>query len=75
LIQIGQAYFVRDGHHRVSVAKLFGRQFIEAEVTVWQMEPAAQPTPPQPKPVFRPQPQTERCGPAVCLPASANACR
>jgi hypothetical protein len=74
LIQIGQAYFVRDGHHRISVAKLFGREFIEAEVTVWQTEPVAQPMPSQPKPVFHPQPQTECCAPAICLPASAGTC-
>lgn len=45
LIQIDQAYFVRDGHHRISVAKLFGREFIEAEVTAWQTESLAPPAP------------------------------
>ena len=36
LVQIGDTFFVRDGHHRISVAKLFGQLEIEAEVTVWQ---------------------------------------
>jgi hypothetical protein len=30
--KIGDAYFVRDGHHRVSVARAKGQEFIEAEV-------------------------------------------
>ncbi|MEW5717499.1 MAG: transcriptional regulator [Chloroflexota bacterium] len=32
LYKIGDAYFVRDGHHRVSVAREKGQEFIEAEV-------------------------------------------
>lgn len=32
LIQVGQQYFVRDGHHRISVAKAFGQASIEAEI-------------------------------------------
>ena len=36
LIQIEDVYFVRDGHHRVSVARALGEQYIDAEVTVWQ---------------------------------------
>jgi hypothetical protein len=35
LVQINETYFVRDGHHRISVARLFGQLEIEAEVTVW----------------------------------------
>jgi hypothetical protein len=35
LIQVGQTYFVRDGHHRVSVARARGQTTITAEVTVW----------------------------------------
>jgi nucleotide-binding universal stress UspA family protein len=31
--QIGEAYFVRDGNHRVSVAREIGAQFIQAYVT------------------------------------------
>lgn len=33
LYEIGGAYFVRDGNHRVSVAKTSGVEFIDAEVT------------------------------------------
>jgi hypothetical protein len=33
LYKIGDLYFVRDGHHRVSVAKSLGRQDIDAYVT------------------------------------------
>ena len=32
LYKIGDAYFVRDGHHRVSVAREKGQEFIEAEI-------------------------------------------
>ncbi len=33
LIQVGDIYYVRDGHHRVSVSRALGQSFIEAEVT------------------------------------------
>ena len=33
LVRIGQIYFVRDGHHRVSVARAFGHRDIDAYVT------------------------------------------
>jgi hypothetical protein len=33
LIKIGEIYFVRDGHHRVSVASALGREDIDAYVT------------------------------------------
>ena len=32
LIQSGGVYFVRDGHHRISVAKALGEKYIDAEV-------------------------------------------
>lgn len=32
LLRFGDFYFVRDGHHRISVAKAFGETTIEAEV-------------------------------------------
>jgi hypothetical protein len=35
LIQIGELFFVMDGHHRISVAKALGKEFIEANVTHW----------------------------------------
>jgi hypothetical protein len=33
LYQVGEIYFVRDGHHRVSVARALGRDVIDAHVT------------------------------------------
>jgi hypothetical protein len=36
LVQVNDHYFVRDGHHRISVAKLVGQVEVEAEVTVWR---------------------------------------
>jgi hypothetical protein len=38
LIQVGELYFVRDGHHRISVARILGERYIEAEVTIWQVD-------------------------------------
>jgi hypothetical protein len=38
LIQVGDLYFVRDGHHRISVARACGQKAIEATVEVWQVE-------------------------------------
>ena len=35
LIKVGDSYFVRDGHHRISVAAFLGQEFIEADVTEW----------------------------------------
>lgn len=35
LIQVGNEYFVRDGHHRVSVARAMGETLIMATITVW----------------------------------------
>lgn len=34
LVQVGDAYYVRDGHHRISVAHSLGNRYIDAEVTV-----------------------------------------
>lgn len=36
LVQVGDVYFVRDGHHRISVARALGQTEIEAEVRVWK---------------------------------------
>jgi hypothetical protein len=33
LVKLGDGYFVRDGHHRISVARHYGQDFIEAVVT------------------------------------------
>jgi hypothetical protein len=38
LVQVSDVYFVRDGHHRVSVARVLGEQYIEANVQVWAVE-------------------------------------
>jgi len=35
LVHMGDAYFVRDGHHRISVARALGEKFIDAEVIHW----------------------------------------
>jgi hypothetical protein len=35
LIKVGNRYFVRDGHHRISVARAFGELFVDAIVIEW----------------------------------------
>jgi hypothetical protein len=40
LIEVDGKYYVRDGHHRISVARSLGNEYIEAEVTIWMMGPA-----------------------------------
>lgn len=37
VVQVGDIYYVRDGHHRVSVARLMGEEYIEANTQVWQL--------------------------------------
>jgi hypothetical protein len=39
LIQVGDAYFVRDGHHRISVSRAFGQIAMDAEVITWKAAP------------------------------------
>jgi len=39
LIQVGDVYFVRDGHHRISVSQAFGQTSMDAEVIVWRATP------------------------------------
>jgi hypothetical protein len=34
LIKLGDEYYVRDGHHRISVARALGEHFVDARVTV-----------------------------------------
>lgn len=34
LLQVGEVYFVRDGHHRVAVLRALGREVVEARVTL-----------------------------------------
>ena len=33
LIELDGCYYVRDGHHRISVAQALGQQYIDAEIT------------------------------------------
>jgi hypothetical protein len=58
LVQVNEIYFVRDGHHRISVAKMLGQQGIEAVVTVWRgvalPAPAGEPASPQAQPQVTP---------------------
>jgi hypothetical protein len=37
LVQVGDIFFVRDGHHRISVARALGQTEIDARVTVWEV--------------------------------------
>jgi hypothetical protein len=37
LLKIGDVYAVRDGHHRISVARALGEDFIDARVTAWEL--------------------------------------
>ena len=37
LIELGGRYYVRDGHHRISVATVLGENFVDAEVVRWQL--------------------------------------
>lgn len=45
LIQLGEDYYVRDGHHRISVARAFGEEYIDAKVVVLELEPVSAPLP------------------------------
>jgi uncharacterized protein DUF4032 len=38
LYRIGHEYFVADGHHRIAAARLFGQQFVDAEVVAYLPE-------------------------------------
>jgi hypothetical protein len=40
LVKVGDEYFVIDGHHRISVARVFGAAAIAAVVTVWHVAEA-----------------------------------
>jgi hypothetical protein len=37
LIQVGACYFVKDGHHRISVARARGEAAIDAEIIIWDV--------------------------------------
>jgi hypothetical protein len=36
LVRYGDNYYVRDGHHRISVARARGEAYIDAHVTLWR---------------------------------------
>ena len=38
LVQVGDIYFVRDGHHRISVGRALGQKHFEADITIWQVD-------------------------------------
>jgi len=58
LIEIRGKYFVRDGHHRISVARKLGRVDVDAEVTAWD---ASGPLPWE-EPAQKPVSSRERSG-------------
>jgi hypothetical protein len=37
LLQVRDVYCVRDGHHRISVARAMGQEYVEGEVLVWEL--------------------------------------
>ena len=37
LIEVNGIYYVRDGHHRISVSRAMGQAYIDAEVTILQL--------------------------------------
>lgn len=41
LIQLGADYYVRDGHHRISVARALGEEYVDAMVIVLELEPVS----------------------------------
>ena len=43
LIQLGDDYYVRDGHHRISVARALGEEYIDAKVITLELEPISNP--------------------------------
>jgi hypothetical protein len=65
LIQVGEAYFVQDGHHRISVARALGQTYIDAEVVVWEV--GSKPASARSKQALKPQIKPVNClPPAVC---------
>ena len=45
LIQLGDTYYVRDGHHRISVARGLGEEYVDAKVIVLELETVSTPLP------------------------------
>jgi hypothetical protein len=38
LVMVNGVYYVRDGHHRISVSRTLGQDYIDAEVTIIQIQ-------------------------------------
>jgi hypothetical protein len=38
LVQVDDMYYVRDGHHRISVSRALGQNYIDAEVTIMRLQ-------------------------------------
>lgn len=45
LIQVGERYFVRDGHHRISVARALGLDEVEAKIEIWTVDKSVSKSP------------------------------
>ena len=41
LVQLGDDYFVRDGHHRISVARALGEEYVDAKIIVLELAPVS----------------------------------
>jgi hypothetical protein len=41
LTQVGSDYYVRDGHHRISVARALGEEYADARVIILELEPVS----------------------------------
>jgi hypothetical protein len=65
LIRLGDIYFVRDGHHRISVVRAFGLHEIDAIVTVWEVVRSQEP---EKSSVARPRRALAWRGMCVALP-------
>jgi hypothetical protein len=61
LIRVGDDYYVRDGHHRLSVARAYGQQMIEAQVIEYELTPR-----------LAPDTLTPAMRPAICAPRSTR---
>jgi hypothetical protein len=40
-VQVGDRYYIVDGHHRVSAAKMLDHLYIDADLTVWESKLSA----------------------------------
>jgi hypothetical protein len=70
LIEIRGKHFVRDGHHRISVARTLGKVDVDAEVTAWDVSGPL----PWEKQALTPALRRERSGVEIPAYAAAAAC-